>query len=114
MTTHAHRQCSTLLIITGVFDKVLFEDAHEDGGQEAGQQQHRHTRVDDAEPVDLQGRQGSQMCANIRMVSCPYIAKNNAGYAITSCCCRNMPTTMLGARCAECQPNSCSLQWAIC
>ena len=41
-------------IVTGVLNKVLFEDAHEDGGQEAGQQQHRHTRVDDAEPVDLQ------------------------------------------------------------
>ena len=41
-------------IIPCVLDKVLLEDAHEDGGQEARQQQHRHARVDDAEPVDLQ------------------------------------------------------------
>ena len=53
----AHAHCSTLLIVPGVLDKILFEDAHEDGGQEAGQQQHRHTRVYDAEPVDLQDRQ---------------------------------------------------------
>ena len=43
-------------VITGVLDEVLFEDAHEDGGQEASQQQHRHTRVDDAEPVNLHSR----------------------------------------------------------
>ena len=51
---YAHAHCSTLLIVPGVLDEVLFEDAHEDGGQEASQQQHRHTRVYDAEPVDLQ------------------------------------------------------------
>ena len=54
---HAHAHCSTLLVVPGVLDKVLFEDAHEDGGQETSQQQHRHTRVDDAEPVDLQDTQ---------------------------------------------------------
>ncbi len=41
-------------IISGVLDEVLSEDPHEDGGQEARQEQHRHTRVYDAEPVDLQ------------------------------------------------------------
>ena len=44
----------TCFIVLGVLEKVLLEDAHENGGQEARQQQHRHTRVDDAEPVNLQ------------------------------------------------------------
>ena len=54
-TNRAYRtaQGRHTFIIPAVLDEVLFEDAHEDGGQEAGQQQHRHTRVDDAEPVDL-------------------------------------------------------------
>ena len=50
----AVRSTGTCFIILGVLDEVLFEDPHEDGGQEARQQQHRHTRVYDAEPVDLQ------------------------------------------------------------
>ncbi len=50
----AVRSTGTCFIILGVLDKVLFEDPHKDGGQEARQQQHRHTRVYDAEPVDLQ------------------------------------------------------------
>ena len=50
----AMRATCTCFIISGVLDKVLFEDPHENGGQEARQQQHRHTRVYDAEPVDLQ------------------------------------------------------------
>ena len=51
---------STCFVVSGVLDKVLFEDAHEDGGQEAGQQQHCYTRVDDAEPVDLQAHEACQ------------------------------------------------------
>ena len=47
------QSCSTCFVISGVLDEVLLEDTHEDGGQEASQQQHRHTRVDDAEPVNL-------------------------------------------------------------
>ena len=34
-------------------DEVIFEHAHQNGGQEARQQQHRDTGVDDGEPVDL-------------------------------------------------------------
>ena len=49
-----HTRYTHTFIVPGILDKVLFEDAHEDGGQEASQQQHRHTRVYDAEPVDLQ------------------------------------------------------------
>ena len=44
-------------IILSVLDKILLEDTHEDGGQEASQQKHCHTGVDDTEPVDLQEKQ---------------------------------------------------------
>ena len=45
---------TTCFIVLGVLEEVFLEDAHEDGGQKPRQQQHCHTRVDDAEPVDLQ------------------------------------------------------------
>ena len=48
------REKFTCFIISGVLGKILFEDSHEDGGQETRQQQHCYTRVDDAEPMDLQ------------------------------------------------------------
>ena len=41
-------------VVPGVLEKVLSEDPHKNSSQEARQQQHRHTRVYDAEPVDLQ------------------------------------------------------------
>ena len=44
------------LVVAAVLDKVVLEHAHEDGGQEPGQQQHRDAAVDDREPVDLQRR----------------------------------------------------------
>ena len=62
--------CSTLLIIAGVLHEVLFEDTHEYGGQEASQQQNCHTRVDDAEPVDLQDRQTFLLSHNIQETNC--------------------------------------------
>ena len=37
-----HKEC-TCFIVLGVLEKVLLEDAHEDGGQKPRQQQHRHT-----------------------------------------------------------------------
>ena len=46
----------TSLIIAREFDEVILEHPHEDGGQEAGEKQHRHAGVDDAEPVDLHSR----------------------------------------------------------
>jgi hypothetical protein len=46
--------CALLtIIIAGVLDEVVLQHAHQDGRQEAGQQQHRDAAVDDAEPVDL-------------------------------------------------------------
>ena len=44
-------------IISGVFNKVILEHTHEDGGQESREQQHCDTGVNDAEPMDLQGTQ---------------------------------------------------------
>ena len=41
-------------IVARVLDEVIFEHAHEDGGQEPSQQHDRHAAVDDREPVDLQ------------------------------------------------------------
>jgi hypothetical protein len=64
----AVRTTGTCFIILGVLDKVLFEDPHEDGGQEARQQQHRHTRVYDTEPVDLQPEIESES-ANVMMTA---------------------------------------------
>ena len=64
----AMRATGTCFIISGIFDEVLFEDPHEDGGQEARQQQHRHTRVYDAEPVDLQP-EIAQVSANVLMTA---------------------------------------------
>ncbi len=47
------RESRTSLVILGVLDKVILQDPHQDGRQEARQQQHRHTAVDDREPVNL-------------------------------------------------------------
>ena len=44
-------------LIAGVLEEVVLQHPHEDGGQEAREQQHRHARVDDAEPVDLRCRE---------------------------------------------------------
>ena len=41
------RESRTSLVILGVLDKVILQDPHQDGRQEARQQQHRHTAVDD-------------------------------------------------------------------
>ena len=49
---------TALTLVARVLDEVGLEHAHEDGGQEAGQQQHGHARVDDGEPVDLRNRKG--------------------------------------------------------
>ncbi len=49
----AWRWARTSLIVTRVLDEVVLEHTHEDGGQEARQQQHRHTAVDYGEPMDL-------------------------------------------------------------
>ena len=43
-----------LLVVGRVLDKVVLEHAHEDGGQEAGEQEDGDAGVDDGEPVDLQ------------------------------------------------------------
>lgn len=45
---------SAHLVVARVLDKVVLQDAHEDGGQEAGEEQHGDAGVDDGEPVDLQ------------------------------------------------------------
>ncbi len=47
------RHKSRTIILARVLDEVVLQHAHQDGGQEARQQQHRHAAVDDAEPVDL-------------------------------------------------------------
>ena len=46
-------------IVARVLDEVIFEHAHEDGGQEPSQQHDRYAAVDDREPVDLQTPLGS-------------------------------------------------------
>lgn len=43
-----------VLVVARVLDKVVLEHAQQDGGQEAGEQQHGDAGVDDGEPVDLQ------------------------------------------------------------
>lgn len=48
-----NRKEHTLTVIARILDEVCLQHAHQDGGQEAGQQQHGHARVDDGEPVDL-------------------------------------------------------------
>ncbi len=47
--TRAH----TSLVVARILDEVVLQHAHEDGGQETREQQHRHAAVDDGEPVDL-------------------------------------------------------------
>lgn len=46
----------TSLVILGVLDEVVLEDPHENGRQEARQQQHCHAAVDDGEPMNLRQR----------------------------------------------------------
>ena len=43
-----------VLVVDCVLDEVVLEHAHEDGGQESGEQQHGDAGVDDGEPVDLE------------------------------------------------------------
>ena len=43
----------TSLIIFRVLDKIVLQNPHEDGRQEARQQQHCHAAVDDGEPMNL-------------------------------------------------------------
>ncbi len=50
----SQERAPTFLIVLRILDEVVLQHPHEDGGQETGQQQHRHARVDDAEPMDLQ------------------------------------------------------------
>ena len=47
----------TGLVVAGELDEVVLQHPHEDGGEEASEKQHRHARVDDAEPVDLRCRE---------------------------------------------------------
>ena len=47
------RNGGVTIVVARVLDKVVLEDPHQDGGEEAGKQQHRHAGVDDGEPVDL-------------------------------------------------------------
>ena len=48
------------LVILGVLEEVILKHAKEDSRQKASQQQHRHARVDDREPVDLDGEGGQE------------------------------------------------------
>jgi hypothetical protein len=50
-------------VLPGVFDKVVLQNAHQDGGEEASEQQHGDTGVDDGEPVDLASKGNKrQLC----------------------------------------------------
>ena len=46
----------TCFVVPGILDEVGFEDAHQDGGQEACEKQDGDTGVHDAEPMDLQAK----------------------------------------------------------
>lgn len=50
---HSFQGLGHTFIVTCILQEIILEHPHEDGGQEAGEKQHRDARVDDAEPVDL-------------------------------------------------------------
>ena len=60
---------SLTLVVPGILDKVFPEDPHENGSQETRQQQHRHTGVDDAEPVDLHAHMLIRGCVRLARTS---------------------------------------------
>ncbi len=79
---------SGTFIVARVLDEIIFEHAHEDGGQETSEQHHRHAAVDDGEPMNLQHiqqltlRESSSSIQLIHFVQMQSISRAQGSFSI--------------------------------